>query len=89
MSGLGLAVADPDIRSDIVRAAGEIAIFNVVFATVSTLVIRQLRRWELDLRPPRPPESQSRRLGRYLHWARIGIVWFSAAQSVMLMWLIA
>ena len=82
VSGFGLAVADPDIRCTIARATTPIILANVLNAFVITALILLLRRWENDLRSAAPQTGKVARYGRWLHHARIAIVWISLVLSI-------
>ena len=88
VSGLGIAVADPDTRDSVARGADWVAAANVLVGIVASALLRSLRRWELDLRADAPPSPKGLRYSRRLHGARFVIVWFAVAQSVLLMWVI-
>jgi hypothetical protein len=85
VSGLGLAVADPETRGDIARAADWIIASNLISGVILTVLVAVLRRWELDLRSENPPAQKARRYSRRLHVARIVVVWLASAQAVLLM----
>ena len=73
-SGLGLALADPDSRADIARAAEWVVLSNIVFGGVLSGLIHLFRRWELELRASLPAAGTAGRFSRYLHWARLGVM---------------
>lgn len=85
VSGLGLAVADPETRVDIARAADWIIVSNLISGVILSILILVLRRWELDLRSEDPPTVKARRYSRRLHVARIVVVWLASGQAVLLM----
>ena len=87
VSGLGLAVADPETRESVARGYNYVAAGNVLFGVVLTALILVLRRWERDLRGSLSPKAA--RYNDYLHWARLAVVWFSTIQAVVLMVVIA
>jgi len=88
VSGLGIAVADPDTRTSVARGALWVAAGNAVVAIVVSVLLQLLRRWELDLRVAAPPSEKAARYSRKLHGARFAIVWLAVAQSILLMWVI-
>ena len=85
VSGLGLAVADPEIRIDVSRAADWILVGNVTAGFVLSGILLLLRRWEFDLRSELAASAKVRRYSRRLHFARIGVVWLATVQAVGLM----
>jgi len=84
-SGLGAVIADPDSREYVERAANYIIVANVLIGLVATAIISLLRRWEGNLRADLPEAPLPRRYARYLHIARIVLVWLAAAQIIGLM----
>ena len=84
-SGLGIAVAEPDARSSIASVAEWIIVSNILLSLLLTAMLILLRRWETDLRSDLPPAAKARRYSRYLHWARLVVVWASGAQAVGIM----
>ena len=84
-SGLGLAVADPDIRVDVARVAGWVIVSNLVLGGLLSVLIHVFRRWELELRADLAPADATRRFSGYLHWGRLGVVWIAVAQSAEIM----
>jgi hypothetical protein len=84
-SGLGLAVADPDIRADIARAAEWVILANLVLGGLLSGLIHIFRRWELELRAGLAPAATTRRFSGYLHWGRLGVVWVAVVQAVGMM----
>jgi len=82
MSGLSLALADPDVRCSMANGAIlPVSVANVAFACFMSLVLLTLRRWELDLRSGALSSKASRYSVR-LHTARISVVWLSAMGSI-------
>ena len=77
-SGLGIAVADPDIRSTIARGADFVALAYIISGVLFSSILVVLRRWETDLRSDLPPAPKARRYSRYLFWARFAVVWLAA-----------
>ncbi len=88
VSGLGIAVADPDTRESVARGAVWVAVANVAVGVVASGLLHLLRRWELDLRASVPLSAKGARYSRRLHGARYVVVWFAVAQSILFMWLI-
>ena len=88
VSGLGLAVADPDIRADVARAADWVVLSNIALGGVLSGLIHLFRHWELELRASLPPVGTAGRFSRYLHRGRLGVVWVAVAQSAGLMFAI-
>jgi hypothetical protein len=88
VSGLGIAVADPDIRESLERVADWVAASNVVLGALSTSLIFLLRSWESDLRGGSLPSPKATRYSRYLHVARLVIIWVFVVQAVIFMLLI-
>ncbi len=88
VSGLGIAVADPDTRESVARGAVWVAAANVIVGVVASGLLHLLRRWELDLRASAALSPKGARYSRRLHGARYVVVWFAVAQSVVFMWLI-
>ncbi len=88
VSGLGIAVADPDTRESVARGAVWVAAANVVVGMVASGLLHLLRRWELDLRAAAPLSAKGARYSQRLHVARHVVVWFAVAQSALFMWLI-
>lgn len=82
MSGLSIALADPDVRCSLTRGVTPVAVANLVSAAVVSLLLVILKGWESDLRSPTPPSPKSARYSRRLHIARFIIVWISAATAV-------
>ena len=88
VSGLGVALADPDARESVARAAEWVGGLNVAVGVVVSALLRLLRRWELDLRFGQPQSKKAAAYSRRLHAARYVVVWFAVVQSVVLMWAI-
>jgi hypothetical protein len=85
VSGLGLAVADPEIRTDIARAADWMILSNILSGAVISGLLTLLRSWELDLRSGAPVPAKVQKYSRRLHIARIGVIWLAAVQAAALM----
>jgi hypothetical protein len=83
MSGLSIAMADPDVRCSITQGAlVPVGLINLVSATAVTVVLAILRRWERDLRSGSPLSPKAARISARLHVARFVIVWLSAGAAV-------
>ena len=89
VSGLGIAVADPDTRASIALGANAVMLANLILAVGFTAALVLLRRWELDLRSDFASSAKAERYSRYLHLARFAVVWLSMGQAVALMLVIA
>ncbi|MCH2174033.1 hypothetical protein MK489_24900 [Myxococcota bacterium] len=72
-SGLGLAVADPDIR------------VSIVLGGLLSGLIHIFRRWEFELRKGLTPLAAARRYSGCLHWGRLTVVWIAVVQSIGIM----
>jgi hypothetical protein len=88
MSGLCLAVADPDTRADIARAADWVIVSNLLLGGLLSYLIHVFRGWEFELRDSVTRSAAAERVSRNLHWGRLGVVWVSVAQSVGVMFAI-
>jgi len=85
VSGLGIAVADPDTRESVAVAADWVIASNFGLGALFTGVVMLLRSWEMDLRSSSPTSVKTARYSRYLHAARLVVLWVSVAQAVSLM----
>ncbi len=85
VSGLGIAVADPEVRSSISLVAEWVILSNVLVALLFSAMLIVLRRWEADLRADLPPAGKARRYARYLHWGRLLVIWVSFGQATAIM----
>jgi len=84
MSGLSIALAEPDVRCSITQGAFvPVVVANVLSACVVSVLLVVLRRWELDLRSPAPPSAKATRYMRRVHVARFVIVWFCATAAIL------
>ena len=88
VSGLGIAMTDPAARQSVARGTDWIVVANVLAGIVVSALLYFLRRWEMDLRAHAPLSEKSLGYSRKLHVARFVIVWFSVAQSALIMWAI-
>ena len=87
-SGLAIALADPDIRSSLsFYAFLGIAVGNVLMGIGVSLLLRLMRRWELDLMSDLPTNPKIQRYSRLFYLGRHVVVWFCILQntSVLLM----
>ena len=84
-SGLGVAIAEPDARESVASGATYIIVANMVIALIFSGLVEVLRRWEADLREDLPPVPKARKYARYLHVARLVVIWIAAFQTVGLM----
>ena len=83
MSGLTIALADPEVRCSISQGALiPVSLINVVSASAVTLILVILRRWERDLRSASPVSPKAARISGRLHVARFVVVWLSAGAAV-------
>ena len=85
VSGLGIALADPDARSSIALVAEWVLISNILGALLFSALLIVLGRWETDLRADLPPAAKARRYSRYLHWGRLLVIWGSFGQAAAIM----
>ncbi len=88
VSGLGIAAADPETRCSLVLAAVPIAVSNLIFSITATAIMLKLRRWENELRSESELSERALEIARYLHLARLVIVWVSALLSTFLLYAI-
>ncbi len=82
MSGLSIALADPDVRCSIADGLVPIMAGNVIFASVVSYLLRTLRKWETDLRADSPLSTKAADYSRRLYSGRFVVVWFSAIAAV-------
>ena len=85
VSGLGIAVADPEARSSIALIADWVILSNLLLSLAFSAMLIVLRRWEADLRADLPPADKARRYSRYLHYGRLLVIWVSGAQGSAIM----
>ena len=85
VSGLGLAVADPDARSSMALIANWVIASNVFLSVAFSAMLSVLCRWEADLRADLAPAPKARRYSRYLHYARLLVIWVSGAQATAIL----
>ena len=88
VSGLGLAVADPDTRESIARGADWVLVSNILMGFLFSGILKLLRGWELDLRSDGGTGKKAERYGRHLYRAKLLIIWLAVVQAVGLMWAI-
>lgn len=86
VSGLSIALADPDIRSSINAVSNWIIGGNIGMGFLVSALLVTLRIWELDLRVDFPTPGKVRRYSRYFYVARHTIVWLSVVQIVIALW---
>ncbi len=84
MSALSIALGEPDIRCSIARVPVPVALSNLVTGALLTGLLVMLRRWEFDLRLGAPLAGKIAKYSRRFHFARIGVVWFCAFTSLVL-----
>ena len=85
-SGLAIALADPDIRSSLTPLAVlGIAAGNLCMGVGVTLLLRLLRRWELDLVSELPSNPKIERYSRYFYHGRHVVVWFCIFQNTVVL----
>lgn len=82
VSGLSIALADPDIRDSINTVTYWVIGGNIGMGLLVSGLLVLLRRWELDLRVDFPTPGKVRRYSRYFYMARHIIVWLSITQIV-------
>lgn len=81
-SGLAIALADPDIRSSLSFGAFlGIIVGNVLMGIGVSLLLRLLRRWELDLTSDLPTNPKIQRYSRLFYLGRHVVVWFCILQN--------
>ncbi len=83
-SGLGLAVADPDIRETLIEAAWPLLYVYIVLGIVFSVLLFVLRRWENNLRSESHISALGKRYSRNLYIARHVVIWVAVAQTVAL-----
>lgn len=88
VSGLGIAMTDPEARASVARGADWIVGANIIVGFALSVLLYYLRRWEMDLRAHAPLSEKSRVYSGRLHVARFVVIWFAVVQSVLLMWAI-
>ncbi|MEM9175483.1 MAG: hypothetical protein AAGC67_09635 [Myxococcota bacterium] len=84
VSGIGIAIADPDIRCTIADGAGYIAWGNLANGVIFTALILLFRRWEAVLRADAPPSETVARYTRWIHLGRLVILWTSVVMASVL-----
>ena len=86
MSGISIGLLDPDIRCSIARGAYfPAAVGYLASASLTSLLLFVLRRWEIDLRPLASSSGKAARYTRRLRVARFIVVWFSAISAVIML----
>ena len=84
-SGLGIAVADPEIRSSMNLITFWMIGGNIALGALISALLVTLRRWEQDLRVDLPTTDKIHRYSNYFYWARHIIVWLSVAQIAIIL----
>ncbi len=84
VSGLGIGVADPDIRCTLAGAKPTALLSNLLSGALFSTALVVLRRWELDLRSGDAGSPKGQRYARFLHGARLLVVWASVAMVALL-----
>ncbi len=84
VSGLGIAIADPDIRCTIADGATYITAGNLGNGVVFTALILLFRRWESKLREDDPQSELVATYARWIHWGRLAILWTSVVLASIL-----
>ena len=74
MSGLSIALADPGIRCSLTYGLVPLALLNLIFGIIISLILVVFRIWESDLRSGAPPSERSAKYAHRLHAARLVIV---------------
>jgi hypothetical protein len=82
MSGLSIALADPDVRCSLTRGVFPVMVANLISAAGVSVLLVILRSWESNLRSPSLSSPRAARYLSRLHIARFVIVWLSAAAAV-------
>jgi len=88
VSGLGIAAADPDIRCSLALVPLRIAVSNIIFAVIATVIILKLRVWESELRLGSDFPERALEIARHLHFARLAIIWGSTFLAVLVLYAI-
>ena len=84
VSGIGIAIADPDIRCTIAEGAYHIVAGNLANGVIFTTLILLFRRWEVVLRGEDPPSETVIRYMGWLHVGRLVILWTSVIMASVL-----
>jgi hypothetical protein len=85
VSGLGVTIADPDMRCTLALAVVEVAIATFLNGVLFLAIVAALRRAELDLRSGYEIPEKAARYGRMLHLARYAVVGVSFGLSLVLL----
>ena len=86
VSGLGIAAADPDIRCSLALVPLRVAVSNIIFAGIATVVIIRLRVWESELRLGSDFSERALEIARHLHFARLVVIWGSTLLAVLVLY---
>ncbi|GEM_PF-3519383 len=84
VSGIGIAIADPDIRCTIAEGASYVAVGNIFNGALFTALILLFRRWETALRAEDPPSERVVAYARWIHIGRLVILWTSCIAASFL-----
>ena len=85
MSGLSIALAEPDIRCSLTQAMAWVVGVNLVSAGIISALLIVLRSWESTLRSAIRPTPRAATYLRRLHAARLAIVWICAGVAVAML----
>lgn len=85
VSGLGVALIDPDARHSLNNVTGWIIAGNIALCMLISALLMVLRRWELDLRSGEPQDAAVVRYSRYFNSARHCVVWLSLLQITVIL----
>ena len=85
LSGISIALADPDVRCSLIHGTKMVVAGNLVFAGVLSLLLVVFRNWESDLRSAIRPSPRSARYLRRLHVGRLAVVWLCAILIVVML----
>jgi hypothetical protein len=83
LSALSLSLGEPEIRCSMAQVVVLIALINTLTGVIFTVLLVWLRHWEFDLRIVVASAKVSM-YSRYLHRARIAVVWFASIASSLL-----
>lgn len=83
MSGLSLALGEPDVRCSVAAVFKPVMLGNLASAFVVTALLVVLRRWEKDLRSDMPLSKKAGLYSGRLQVARFSIVWLSAVTVIL------
>ena len=89
VSGLGVTIADPDMRCTLALAVVEVAIATFLIGVLFLAIVAWLRRAELDLRSGHEVPDKAAHYGRMLHLARYLVIGVSFGISLVLLTTVA